>query len=162
MGLILPDRDLPINTREILYTALTRSRQSVVIVGSREIFEAGIRKTISRDSGIVDKLKMRTRRLDDSSSVFAPGPARAVGGGPGKRWRARPNHATASTTADLPRPRSIARWAAACRRRSVPTQPATLSTASGRYQRPRSQGPIAVQVRPYAQAPRAVGSTYET
>ena len=58
VGLILPDRDLPITTREILYTALTRSRQSVVIVGNREILEAGIRKTISRDTGIVDKLRM--------------------------------------------------------------------------------------------------------
>ena len=56
VGLILPDRDLPINTREIIYTALTRSRQGVVIVGAREILEAGIRRTISRDSGIVDKL----------------------------------------------------------------------------------------------------------
>ena len=33
LGFILPDRDLPINTREIIYTALTRSRQGVVIVG---------------------------------------------------------------------------------------------------------------------------------
>ena len=57
LGLILPDRDLPINTREIIYTALTRSRQGVVIVGAREIFEAGIRRTISRDSGIVAKLR---------------------------------------------------------------------------------------------------------
>jgi exodeoxyribonuclease V alpha subunit len=56
VGLILPDRDLPINTREILYTALTRSRQSVVIVGDREILEAGIRRMISRDSGITEKL----------------------------------------------------------------------------------------------------------
>ena len=56
VALILPDRDLPINTREILYTALTRSRSSVVIVGSREIFEAGIARTISRDSGIAEKL----------------------------------------------------------------------------------------------------------
>ena len=57
VGLILPDRDLPINTREILYTALTRSRRSVVIVGSHEILKAGIRRTISRDSGIVEKLR---------------------------------------------------------------------------------------------------------
>ena len=57
VGLILPDRDLPINTREILYMALTRSRRSVVIVGGREILEAGIRRTISRDSGIVEKLR---------------------------------------------------------------------------------------------------------
>ena len=57
LGLILPDRDLPINTREIIYTALTRSRQGVIIVGGREILEAGIRRMISRDTGIVAKLK---------------------------------------------------------------------------------------------------------
>jgi exodeoxyribonuclease V alpha subunit len=56
LGFILPERDLPINTREIIYTALTRSRQGVVIVGTRDVLEAGIRRKISRDSGIVDKL----------------------------------------------------------------------------------------------------------
>jgi exodeoxyribonuclease V alpha subunit len=56
VALFLPDRDLPINTREILYTALTRARRSAVIVGDREIFEAGIKKTIERDSGIAEKL----------------------------------------------------------------------------------------------------------
>ena len=56
LGLILPDRDLPINTREIIYTALTRSCQGVVIVGAREILEAGIRRSIVRETGIVDKL----------------------------------------------------------------------------------------------------------
>jgi exodeoxyribonuclease V alpha subunit len=57
LALVLPDRDLPINSREILYTALTRSRQGVVIVGAREILEAGIKRTIARDSGIVEKFK---------------------------------------------------------------------------------------------------------
>jgi exodeoxyribonuclease V alpha subunit len=57
VALVLPDRDLPINTREILYTALTRSQRSVVIIGGRAVLEAGIRKTISRESGIVDKLR---------------------------------------------------------------------------------------------------------
>jgi exodeoxyribonuclease V alpha subunit len=56
LALILPDRDLPINTRELIYTALTRSRQGVVIIGDRAILEAGIKRTISRDSGIVAKL----------------------------------------------------------------------------------------------------------
>ena len=63
LGLILPDNDLPINTREIIYTALTRSRQGVVIIGAREILEAGINRTISRDSGIVDKLRDSLRQM---------------------------------------------------------------------------------------------------
>jgi len=57
VALVLPDRDLPITTREILYTALTRSRVSTVIIGSRDIFESGIVKAISRDSGIAEKLQ---------------------------------------------------------------------------------------------------------
>jgi exodeoxyribonuclease V alpha subunit len=57
VALVLPDSDLPINTREILYTALTRSRASVVIVGSRGVFESGIAKIVSRDSGITEKLR---------------------------------------------------------------------------------------------------------
>jgi exodeoxyribonuclease V alpha subunit len=56
VALILPDRELPINTREILYTALTRSRSSVVIIGSREILETGITRKIFRDCGIAEKL----------------------------------------------------------------------------------------------------------
>jgi len=56
VALLLPDRDLPINTREILYTALTRARRSAVILGDRNIFEVGIQKTIERDSGIAEKL----------------------------------------------------------------------------------------------------------
>jgi exodeoxyribonuclease V alpha subunit len=57
VALLLPDRDVPINTREILYTALSRARKSAVIVGDREIFEAGIKRTCDRDSGIVEKLR---------------------------------------------------------------------------------------------------------
>jgi exodeoxyribonuclease V alpha subunit len=61
VALILPDRELPINTREILYTALTRSRTSVIIVGNREILENGISRKIFRDCGIAEKLGSYTR-----------------------------------------------------------------------------------------------------
>ena len=40
VALVLPSDDIPLNTREILYTALTRSRTSVTIIGRREIFSA--------------------------------------------------------------------------------------------------------------------------
>ena len=59
--LVLPDRDLPINTREILYTALTRSRRSVVLIGSREVLDLAIAKSIARDSGIAEKLRAGLR-----------------------------------------------------------------------------------------------------
>jgi exodeoxyribonuclease V alpha subunit len=59
--LILPERDLPINTREILYTALTHSRGSVVLIGSRDILALGIARTVSRESGIAEKLRAALR-----------------------------------------------------------------------------------------------------
>jgi exodeoxyribonuclease V alpha subunit len=62
VSLVLPDRDIPINTREILYTALTRSRSSAVIVGSRDILNDGIAKAIFRDSGIAEKLRHAARQ----------------------------------------------------------------------------------------------------
>jgi exodeoxyribonuclease V alpha subunit len=62
VSLFLPDRDIPINTREILYTALTRSRSSAVIVGSRDILNEGIAKAIFRDSGIAEKLRHAARQ----------------------------------------------------------------------------------------------------
>jgi len=60
VALVLPERDLPINTREVLYTALTRSRGSVVLLGDRAVLAMGIAKSIRRDSGIAEKLAART------------------------------------------------------------------------------------------------------
>lgn len=56
VAVILPDEDLPINTREIHYTALTRSKKSVTIVGKQAIFEAGVRRQVRRSSGIAARL----------------------------------------------------------------------------------------------------------
>ncbi len=62
LALVLPERDLPINTREVLYTALTRSRGSVVVLGDRTVLSLGIGKIIRRDSGVAEKLAARTQR----------------------------------------------------------------------------------------------------
>jgi exodeoxyribonuclease V alpha subunit len=56
--LMLPDRDLPINTRQILYTALTRSKVGMLIIGRRDILESGIMRVLTRDSGIAEKLEV--------------------------------------------------------------------------------------------------------
>jgi exodeoxyribonuclease V alpha subunit len=52
VALLLPDADLPINAREVLYTALTRSRKSVTILGTRGIFAQGIARRTYRSSGL--------------------------------------------------------------------------------------------------------------
>jgi exodeoxyribonuclease V alpha subunit len=54
--LILPDRDSPVLSRELVYTGLTRARDSVTVWGKREVFlEAVLRRTI-RMSGLRDAL----------------------------------------------------------------------------------------------------------
>ncbi len=59
-ALILPDEDLPLLSRQILYTAITRCRQAVVIVGSRAVFEAGVRRDVRRASGLGRRLLSAT------------------------------------------------------------------------------------------------------
>ena len=56
VGLLLPETDLPLLTRELLYTALTRSRRSVVILGQKELLRAATKSRIRRSSGIGEKL----------------------------------------------------------------------------------------------------------
>ncbi len=48
----LPATDSPLLTRELLYTAVTRARERVVIASSEEIFEAAVSRNISRASGL--------------------------------------------------------------------------------------------------------------
>jgi len=56
VALVLPGVNMPLLTREVLYTAVTRSKTSVVIVGKRELLEAGVRQPIERFSGLADRL----------------------------------------------------------------------------------------------------------
>jgi len=52
VALILPREDSPLMTREILYTALTRARKSVVILGPREVLERAAERSIRRFTGL--------------------------------------------------------------------------------------------------------------
>jgi exodeoxyribonuclease V alpha subunit len=56
LALILPEDDLPLLSRELLYTAITRARRSVVVVGSRDVLDQGIRRRIERFCGLADRL----------------------------------------------------------------------------------------------------------
>ena len=53
---VLPERASRIVTRELLYTAVTRARKQVTIVGSREVIEAAIKTPIRRATGLADRL----------------------------------------------------------------------------------------------------------
>lgn len=54
--LLLPERDSPILTRELIYTAITRARNKVEIWGDEEIFRAAVARRIKRHSGLRDAL----------------------------------------------------------------------------------------------------------
>ena len=59
VALVLPDGPIALATRELLYTGVTRSRRSVVIVGSRTVLERGIAARIVRSSGLRARLAAR-------------------------------------------------------------------------------------------------------
>ncbi len=52
VALVLPDRPIPLVTRALLYTALTRARRGAVVVGRREVLAAAIARAPRRGSGL--------------------------------------------------------------------------------------------------------------
>jgi len=56
VALVLPETDMPLLTRELLYTAVTRARRSVLIVGSEELLARAVARTLERHSGIAERL----------------------------------------------------------------------------------------------------------
>jgi exodeoxyribonuclease V alpha subunit len=56
VALVLPPEPLPLVTRELVYTAVTRARTRVVVYASENVIEAGILARISRASGLRDAL----------------------------------------------------------------------------------------------------------
>jgi exodeoxyribonuclease V alpha subunit len=58
-AVMLPERDLPVLTRELLYTAVSRCRRGVVIVGDPGLLSAGIARKAVRYSGVAAELAAR-------------------------------------------------------------------------------------------------------
>ena len=55
-ALILPETDLPLASRELIYTAVTRARRSMVVVGRRALLEQAIARPLARSSGLAERL----------------------------------------------------------------------------------------------------------
>ena len=53
---ILPDASSPLLTRELLYTAVTRARERLTVVGSENAVRAGVTRSIARASGLREAL----------------------------------------------------------------------------------------------------------
>ncbi len=56
--LLLADRDVPILTRELIYTGITRAKEHVEIWGTEAVFRAAVSRRIERRSGLGDALWM--------------------------------------------------------------------------------------------------------
>lgn len=54
--LLLPETDNPLLTRELLYTAVTRARSAVTLIGSRERIAQAVQRRVIRSSGLVERL----------------------------------------------------------------------------------------------------------
>ncbi len=54
--LVLPDRDSPLLTKELIYTAITRAKESVEIWGKEDILKSAISRKTRRLSGLKDLL----------------------------------------------------------------------------------------------------------
>lgn len=53
---VLPTPDSPLLTRELLYTALTRAKAEVTLIGSTESLQSAVRQQARRASGLRDRL----------------------------------------------------------------------------------------------------------
>ena len=57
LALILPDDDLPLLTRELLYTGITRARTSAVLCGTRNALTSAGKRVAQRHSGLATRLR---------------------------------------------------------------------------------------------------------
>ena len=53
---VLPSEPSPVLTRELLYTAVTRAKTAVTIVGSREVLADAISRPVARASALPERL----------------------------------------------------------------------------------------------------------
>jgi exodeoxyribonuclease V alpha subunit len=61
VAIVLPEDDLPLVTRELLYTGITRARQSVVLCGPRAVLVAGAKRVAMRHSGLGSRIRATLR-----------------------------------------------------------------------------------------------------
>ncbi len=56
VGVLLPDADSRILTRELLYTAVTRARESMLVCGTEAAVRAALERPVAHASGLADRL----------------------------------------------------------------------------------------------------------
>lgn len=56
VAVILPPAEVPLLTRELLYTAVTRARRAVTIVGPEDLLVSAVKRRVERFSGLAGRL----------------------------------------------------------------------------------------------------------
>jgi exodeoxyribonuclease V alpha subunit len=54
---VLPEKPIAILNRELIYTAVSRSKSSVVVLGAESILKAAIDNPVERFSGLADRIR---------------------------------------------------------------------------------------------------------
>ena len=62
-ALLLPDADLPLLSRELVYTAVTRVRRSITVVGQRDLLERAVARPLERASGLGERIQAHRTSL---------------------------------------------------------------------------------------------------
>jgi exodeoxyribonuclease V alpha subunit len=62
-AVLLPDPGSPILTRELLYTAVTRARRELILVGTEEAIRAAVARPVARASGLRERLRGRPNAM---------------------------------------------------------------------------------------------------
>ena len=55
-AVLLPDATSPILTRELLYTAVTRARERLILAGTEEAIRSAVSRPVARASGLRSRL----------------------------------------------------------------------------------------------------------
>ncbi len=56
-AIVLPEKPIAILTRELIYTAISRSKRSTVVLGAESTFRSAIDNPVERFSGLADRIK---------------------------------------------------------------------------------------------------------
>jgi exodeoxyribonuclease V alpha subunit len=56
-AVLLPSPESRLLTRELLYTAVTRARRELIVVGSEEAVRHAVARPVARASGLADRLR---------------------------------------------------------------------------------------------------------
>jgi exodeoxyribonuclease V alpha subunit len=82
VSFVVPPRDSPLLTRELLYTAVTRARRQVLIIGSKGAIKRAVLHPANRASGLRHRLDARRGRPSSNvTSLRASAAAPLVAGG---------------------------------------------------------------------------------